>query len=299
MTTYNGGLFLKKQLDSILNQTEKVCEIIVCDDGSSDETLQILEEYSKLTNLKYFVNEKNLGFVKNFERALSLCSGEYIFLADQDDIWYSDKVEVLVDSIGDNLLIHSDCDLINEKDEVFFRNFKGEMKTHKDAEDFLFNNVVTGCTSMIHRDLLRDTIPFPSGISYHDWYLAIHAAYQGKITYTPKSLTGYRQHYNQDTGTGINQASSIIRNCWLRILGKEFSSIKSSKSQLSNLKATINEFNSDIEFQQKQLEMIKILDEYVNDFFHFSFGNFYSKKFAKSDQTKLFKLLYQLKFSIG
>lgn len=299
MTTYNGGLFLKKQLDSILKQTVKVSEIIVCDDGSSDGTLQLLEEYAKLTNLKYFVNKKNLGFVKNFEKSISLCSGEYIVLADQDDIWYPYKVEVLLDSVGDNLLIHSDCDLINEEDEILLKNFKGEIKTHKNAEDFLFNNVVTGCTSMIHRDLLHKTIPFPAGISYHDWYLAINAAYLGKITYTSKSLTGYRQHTNQDTGTGINETSSLIKNCWYRILGKEFNNIKSSKTQLKNLKATINDFSKDVDFHQKQIKMIMLLDEYLNNFFHFSYGVFYSNKFIDPNKSKLIKLLYQLKFTIG
>lgn len=299
MTTYNGGIFLKKQLDSILNQTLKVSEIIVCDDGSTDGTLQLLEEYTVLTNLKYFINEKNIGFVKNFEKALAQCSGEFIVLADQDDIWYPEKVEVLVDSIGENLLIHSDCDLINEKDEVFLKKFKGEIKTHNNAEDFLFNNVVTGCTAMIHRDLLINTIPFPPGISYHDWYMAIHAAYLGKITYTSQSLTCYRQHTNQDTGTGLNETSSLIRNCWYRIVGKEFNNLKSSNSQLKNLTATFNDFALDYDFHQKHIKMINLLEEYISDFFHFSYGTFYSKKFTDPKNSKLKKFLYQLKFSIG
>lgn len=299
MTTYNGGPFLKKQLDSILKQTIQVSEIIVCDDGSSDGTLQILEEYTRFTNLRYFVNQENIGFVKNFEKALSLCSGEYIVLADQDDIWYHDKVEVLLDSIGDNLLIHSDCDLINDEDEILLKNFKGEIITHKNAEDFLFNNVVTGCTAMIHRDLLLNTIPFPAGISYHDWYLAIKAAYLGKITYSSKSLTGYRQHNNQDTGTGINEASSILRNCLFRISGKEFTNLKSTKSQVKNLKATLNDFVEDVDFHQKHKKMILILEEYVNGFFHFSYGSYYSKKFTDPTKSELIKFINQLKFSIG
>jgi len=271
----------------------------VCDDGSCDGTLQLLEEYTQLANLKYFINQKNLGFVKNFEKAISLCSGEFIVLADQDDIWYPEKVEFLLESIGDNLLIHSDFDLINEEDEVVLKNFKGEIKTHKKAEDFLFNNVVTGCTAMIHRDLLVLTLPFPVGISYHDWFLAIHAAYLGKITYTSKSLTGYRQHGNQDTGTGINNSSSIIRNCLFRILGKEFNSITSSKSQLKNLKATFNKFDFDVDFKKKHIKMIEILEEYIKGFFHFSYGTYYLNRFSDPNRSKLMSLFYYLKFSIG
>lgn len=299
MTTFNGGKFLKSQLDSILNQTVKVSEIVVCDDGSRDNTLRILEDYSQRINLKIFSNERNLGFVKNFEKSLSLCTGEYIVLADQDDIWYPEKVQVLLDSIGDNLLVHSDCDLIDEQDGIILKNFKGEIKTHQKPEDFLFANVVTGCTVMIHRNLLKATLPFPEGIRYHDWYLAIHAAYQNKLTYTPKSLTAYRQHQWQDTGSGTDEKSSILRNCLKRLNNQEFAAIKSTKRQLDNLRASLSDFTTDAEFYSKQLRMIKILEEYVDSFFHFSYGKYYANEFLAVKKPRLIRFLYQLKFSIG
>jgi glycosyltransferase involved in cell wall biosynthesis len=299
MTTFNGERHLEEQLNSILNQTVQVSEIVVCDDGSTDETVRILEKFSKFLNLRYFVNERTLGFVKNFEKAISRCTGQFIVLADQDDIWYPEKVQVLLDSIGDNLMIHSDCDLINEEGEVIARNFKGVINTHKEPQDFLFSNIVTGCTAMIHRDLLIYALPFPEGISYHDWYLAIHASYLGKLTYTSRSLTGYRQHASQDTGSGTGEKSSILRNCLKRLRGKEFGAIKSSKRQLANLRATSAVFSADPNFYHKQLGMIKILEEYVTRFFHLSYGAYYSKKIAAVDRPKLIRLFYQLKFSIG
>jgi len=299
MTTFNGVKFLRKQLDSILNQTVPVHEIIVCDDGSTEGTIEILKEYSKHLNFKYFINQKNLGFVKNFETALSHCIEEYIVLSDQDDIWYSHKVQVLLESIGDNLLIHSDCDLINEKDQVILKNFKGEIQSHKKPEDFLFANIVTGCTVMIRQDLLERVLPFPKGISYHDWYLALYASYLGRLTYISKSLTGYRQHINQDTGSGDQDKSNILRNCLKRLKGEEFIAIESHKRQLNNLKATLVEFSDDGYLHEKHLEMIKILEEYVNSFFHFSYGFYYSNKFIATDRSKLVRLFYQLKFSIG
>lgn len=85
MTTYNGEKYLREQLDSILNQTFSDFELIICDDCSKDATVKILEEYSlKDKRVRYFVNEKNLGFKKNFEKAISLCSGEYVAFSDQD-----------------------------------------------------------------------------------------------------------------------------------------------------------------------------------------------------------------------
>ena len=92
MATYNGEKYLKEQLDSIYAQTYKDIEVIVCDDCSSDKTVEILDEYKEKYGLKYYINEKNLGFKKNFEKAISLCSGDFIALADQDDIWIENKI---------------------------------------------------------------------------------------------------------------------------------------------------------------------------------------------------------------
>jgi glycosyltransferase involved in cell wall biosynthesis len=88
MPTYNGERFLREQLDSIYNQTIVPDEVIVVDDCSTDGTISILEEYKKKYGLKYWVNEKNLGYNKNFEKAISLCTGDYIALSDQDDVWF-------------------------------------------------------------------------------------------------------------------------------------------------------------------------------------------------------------------
>jgi glycosyltransferase involved in cell wall biosynthesis len=92
--TYNGEKFLKQQLDSILLQTVCVNEIIICDDISTDSTIEILEAYqNKYPSLiKIFRNEKTLMTVKNFEKAITLTTGDIIFLADQDDIWCLNKV---------------------------------------------------------------------------------------------------------------------------------------------------------------------------------------------------------------
>ena len=95
LCTFNGEIFLKEQLDSILNQSINIDEIIVCDDQSTDNTKQILESYKKDNPdlFKIYYNEKNLRSNKNFEKAIKLTSGDYIFLSDQDDIWKENKVE--------------------------------------------------------------------------------------------------------------------------------------------------------------------------------------------------------------
>ena len=99
LCTYNGEKYIKYQLDSILNQTVPIDEIIICDDGSTDSTISILNSYREQypSIFKIHTNENNLRSVKNFEKAISLCSNEFIFLSDQDDIWADHKVKIHLD----------------------------------------------------------------------------------------------------------------------------------------------------------------------------------------------------------
>src|SRR5574344_1640995 len=113
MCSYNGERFIKEQIDSIIAQTYKNFELIIVDDGSKDNTIEIIKYYqSKDSRIKLFQNEKNLGFVKNFEKAITLCSGDFIALADQDDVWKKNKIEVFLNNIDKNMLIYSDAILM-------------------------------------------------------------------------------------------------------------------------------------------------------------------------------------------
>ena len=97
MCTYNGAQYLKEQLDSIVKQTRLPNEVVVCDDGSIDATLQLLDKFKEITpfSVRIYRNKTNLGPTKNFEEAISLCRGDIIVLSDQDDIWVPYKLETL------------------------------------------------------------------------------------------------------------------------------------------------------------------------------------------------------------
>ena len=98
MTTYNGGRFLEEQLESIFHQTMLPSEVVVIDDGSNDNTISILDNYSKSHNLKYYVNAEHLGINKNFEKAIRMTSGDIVFISDQDDVWLKNKIGVMVEA---------------------------------------------------------------------------------------------------------------------------------------------------------------------------------------------------------
>ncbi|PKL19091.1 MAG: hypothetical protein CVV49_02490 [Spirochaetae bacterium HGW-Spirochaetae-5] len=218
MATYNGAAYLKLQLDSIIAQTYKNIEIIICDDCSSDGTVKILEEYCLNRNIRYYVNEKNLGYIKNFEKVLGYCSGDFIALADQDDIWLENKVEFLVNNIGDSTLIFSDSCLIDEQGELLAKSYLKHQNidipgSAGQLNRLMFCNYVTGCTVLFKRDILEKAFPFIDTIS-HDWWIALHASINGGIASVNTPLVLYRQHPGNTIGAekfNIRKIFRIIR----------------------------------------------------------------------------------------
>jgi len=294
MATHNGEKYLKEQLDSIYAQTYKNIEVIVTDDCSTDGTIEILRQYANSHGLKYYMNEQNLGFVKNFEKAITLCNGEFIALCDQDDIWEPNKIEILLESIGTNLLIHSDCSLIDEVDNVISSQWKGEIKSHKKFDSFVFTNVVTGCTVLFNRELLKYCLPFPDNLAYHDWWLAIVAAKFERIKYLNKPLVRYRQHNEQDTGIA-KKTSKLYRfflNPIYRVQQKEFPKMIDFKKQLQNLLA-IKDAKL---FNDQETSLINDATRYYNDyvnhiihFRHFVYAVKYDKIIRPNNNIKILK----------
>jgi len=198
MTTYNGEKFIRKQLDSIVNQTYKNLEIIICDDCSSDNTIDIIKAYQKKDKrIKLYINEKNLGFTKNFEKAISLCNGDYIALADQDDIWRLNKIEVMIKNIDDAILVYGDEKIIDENDNIIansFFEFEEFNKSDNCYKKFLCSNYIPGHNMMFKKELILKIIPIPKELLYHDMWITILAAKNGNIKYIDKTLGYYRQH---------------------------------------------------------------------------------------------------------
>ena len=218
LCTYNGGRYLNQQLDSILSQSVTVSEIVVCDDGSTDESVNILKTYQSLYPqlFKVYFNSQRLGTVKNFEKALSLVKGEIIFLADQDDIWLPQKVERMVAfmiAYPNALLYFTNGFLINSLgdiiDSTLFTqwNFSSPIQElwldNKEAVKMLINNVnkVTGATLCIRSNLLDIAMPIDTPCGYwHDVWLAMHAAKYDGLFFTNECLIKYRVHEAQQVG---------------------------------------------------------------------------------------------------
>ncbi len=216
MCTYNGEKFLKEQIDSILCQNYPVNEIVVCDDGSKDNTLELLNQYKKenpiLFNIN--VNKENLKSIKNFEKAISLCTGDVIFLADQDDIWHKNKTEIITSFLTENENVSVVCTNANAIDEnskflennfVMWDVFSKFIKNKPDQYYFNFivekGNFATGATIAFKKEIVEKIIPIPVIDNYyHDEWIALIASCQDKMKFIDEKLINYRIHSNQQVG---------------------------------------------------------------------------------------------------
>lgn len=225
MTTYNGSKYLCEQIDSVLEQTEKDFELIICDDCSSDNTLKILYAYmQKDSRIRVYKNEENLGYVKNFEKAISLCKGEYIALADQDDIWFPEHLSILLKKIkignfslvgGNALLVDSDnndlgCKLINNSTFPIERFCYESLLLHR--------NIFQGSAILFEKQLLEKALPFPENVKFHDWWLALVASENKGVNYVDVPILRYRQHNNNVSG---KHEKDSIRNKILKFFKSE------------------------------------------------------------------------------
>ena len=212
--TYNGEHYIVEQLQSILDQTVLPNEIIICDDGSTDSTLNLIQELSDRSPIPMTVykNERNLGSTKNFEKAIGLCQGEIIFLADQDDVWHINKVEIMTDIFTHHpkvQAVFTNADMMDASgNDLGYTVWKAwGLTAHKQtrinegkAFEVLLNyNVVTGATLAFRSDYQKLMFPFPN-LWVHDGWIALLLSAVGEIRCIDQPLIRYRQHDKQQIG---------------------------------------------------------------------------------------------------
>jgi len=215
LCTYNGAKYLKEQLDSMLIQTRPPNEVVACDDGSRDATLDILENFAKTAPFPVRIvrNEQNLRMTKNFEKCIGLCTGEFIALSDFDDAWYPRKLEVLAQNLSTNEeagYVCSDADLMDENSEPLagslysragFRFFPGtQFPSAVRLETLLNRNVVWGSAMMLRASLRRYALPF-SAKGAQDYWTALVCTFIGRSGVAIEDrLWRYRVHPTQGFG---------------------------------------------------------------------------------------------------
>ena len=201
MATYNGAAYLQAQLDSFKFQTRLPNELVVCDDGSNDGTLALLESFAVSAPFKVRIirNHERLGYTQNFAKAMSLCEGELIFLSDQDDVWYPSKLQIVCGVFVNQpecMLVANDSDLVDENLNKSGLTIVGQFKAI-DGNGIQF---VNGCCSALRRSILEIVLPIPrNSLVAHDGWLHELAYYTGTRLIIPDVLQLYRRHRNNVT----------------------------------------------------------------------------------------------------
>lgn len=216
LSTYNGEKFLKKQINSILNQDYPSISILIRDDGSDDRTREIIKKYiKKYSNIKYYQGN-NIGCVGSFFELINKAGMEYDYFAfcDQDDIWLSNKISRAIeklDELSDNIKLYCSNLILVDENEVRYKKQSMEYK-QPSFGNAIIENICTGCTMVINRELLTLVKNIDShNIIMHDWWIYLVATCFGNVFFDKKSFVLYRQHKNNVIGSTNNFIEKNIR----------------------------------------------------------------------------------------
>jgi glycosyltransferase involved in cell wall biosynthesis len=227
MCTYNGAKFLPRQLDTIAGQTRQPDEMVVCDDGSSDGTVDILKEYANVVEFPLHIhrNPERLGWAKNFEQAISLCQGDVIVLSDQDDEWRAEKLSVFDRVLSEDPTsgyVFSDVTLIDEVGETICSSFWRSLRFYPLLRQMASLDIMKQLGALVKADpMAGNTLAFRANIVPLAFPVPRHWGHDSWITLTStlagrhgipvdQTLGCYRQHRNQVTG-GVRRDSMLTR----------------------------------------------------------------------------------------
>jgi len=209
IATYNGEQYLIPQLDSILSQTYQDFRILIRDDGSTDSTLSIIQDYQnqhpeKIQLIRH--DGSAPGLIQNFSKLIESSSAPYLMLSDQDDFWLPQKIEIMLNHLkhleattspDTPILVHSDLIVVDSELNEIAKSFWRYIGINPERDSFpnlLVQNVVTGCASMFNRSLANLSIPIPPQAMMHDWWLALVASSLGALGKVETPTVLYRQH---------------------------------------------------------------------------------------------------------
>ena len=253
LATYNGERYLQELLDSIVKQTRLPDELIVCDDASSDQTMAILQGFSRSAPFRVYIeqNPQNVGSTRNFEKAIRNCSGDVIALCDQDDYWRPEKLALIEETLEANPekgLVFSDAELVDDHLHSLNKtmwehiglvaSLQAQIQTPEAFSMLLKRRYVTGAT-MAFRASFRDGVLPISPHWVHDGWISINIAAHSTFALIPRPLIQYRQHAANQIGAKTKR-KHVIQRMWhlMRVqpptYTREYKAYQDLLSHLSN-----------------------------------------------------------------
>ena len=288
LTTYNSNLdFLKEQIDSILTQTYKNISLLISDDKSSNqEVIDLLKKYEeKDKRIKLYLQEKNLGYNKNFEFLLKCSGADYIMFCDHDDIWNSDKVEKSLKKILEEKvdLVYCNAEQINEKGEVIQKDYfkyKNVPLINKKSHLAISRCIGIGCSQIITKNVKNEMLPFLNSVIAHDWLASFIANENKGITYIKEPLFKYRLHTSNVFG-GRSLAQNLSR--WKEENGTSYKSYLKYRKEKVIDKAYLDGAKMCLDYSKNEenKEFLKKLINYYENLEKSKYINFHIIKYFK------------------
>ncbi|WP_052248428.1 glycosyltransferase family 2 protein [Chryseobacterium taiwanense] len=266
LSTYNGEKYLKEQIDSILQQSFSHFDIYIRDDGSTDCTIDIIQEYINGYSNIHFFKGANLGAALSFMDLLKKVNSDYYMFCDQDDVWLQNKIEksisriVQIETKGEPALVFSDAKIVDEKLNLVNNSFWNYNKTF--PEILLSNpkfisvfNCSPGCTMIFNNELKKHLTDYDEDMLMHDWYIMIKALQKGVVSYINTSLMLYRQHSNNTIGANEVSVKTFVNKVFLfpNILKEQIKTFKFVK-KYTNINL-LNYYILKIKFNYKRLKI--------------------------------------------
>lgn len=214
MAVYNGEQYVKEQLDSILSQLDGEDEVCISVDPSTDDSYRMLVKMSEEEPRIKVGMGLGKGVKKNFEQAIKMCTGDIIFLSDQDDVWKDDKVIRVLECFGDEnaLLVLHDATVMNEN---FTRTIMESFFAYRECKPGILNNIMKnsymGCAMAFRKELVPFILPIPEGVPMHDQWIGLVAEKKGKVVFLPKQLIKYRRHGNNTTDLTHSDMGNMLK----------------------------------------------------------------------------------------
>lgn len=271
LSTFNGAEFLHEQIDSLLSQSFKDWRLCVRDDGSTDDTLKIIDNYVSLHPDKIFLMQDGLGNIgasQSFSTLMSYSKASYVALCDQDDVWCSNKLMLQMNKIHEEegrlgidlpLLINTDLQVTDQFLNILspslweYQNID-PVKMH-DLHYLLVQNHVTGCTVLMNRALINSLLPISENAIMHDWWLVLVASAKGGIISLNEATVLYRQHELNDIGAKKWNIAFILKGFFSGAIKSRGSLTRSRRQAVALLNSGLIGGDSEV-----------LIEKYVNMF---------------------------------
>lgn len=219
MATYNGELYIAEQIDSVLKNMEENDELIISDDGSSDNTREIVRTYIRNDRRISLIEGPRKGVICNFENALKHTNGEIVFLCDQDDVWADDKMEKVLAAMDNGVALVLHDAVVFQDDKIIYPSFMQHRGSKQGVVNNIIKNSYIGCCMAFKREILDYALPFPKKICMHDQWLGLTGEIYGKSCFIEDKLLRYRRHGNNASSMTGQKIIKKIQDRFFMVVG--------------------------------------------------------------------------------